>query len=159
MKKFLYAASLLLSAITFAACEGPVGPMGPMGPEGPAKEPYSRTIQVGVNDWRLVGVADEIGSYYQAVYNNVVPHDVFERGIIVVYLALPKDGNVEVFTPLPHTVYGITRDQHGNEFQYSILYTYDVGDDGSIAFKMYVSDYFTSTIGLSSQTFFVTMFS
>lgn len=155
MKKFLYTASILLLAITFAACEGPAGPMGP---EGPTKDPLSRTIQVGVNQWTLVGAANEIGSYYQSVHNNVIPRDVFDNGMIVVYISLPKDGNVDVFTPLPYTIYGIEQDQHGNEIPYSILYTYDVGSDGSIAFKMYVSDYFTSNITLSPQTFFVTMF-
>ncbi|MDR2563141.1 MAG: hypothetical protein LBC98_04280 [Prevotellaceae bacterium] len=154
MKKFLYAAAILFSAITFSACEGPVGPMGP---EGPPRETINRTITVGVNQWQLVGTPDQIGSYYHAVFSNVVPPYIFEKGVIVVYIALPKDGGVDVFTPLPYTIYGIATDDQNNEFPYSILYTYDVGSDGSMAIKMFVSDYLTSTITLSPQTFYVTM--
>jgi hypothetical protein len=153
MKRLQYLAVILIAAATFTACEGP---MGPMGPEGPTRELINKTIQVGVNDWKLVGAADEVGSYYQAAYDNVVPSDVFDKGVIVVYLA-QKDGNVNTFTPLPYTFYGIDTDQNGYEYPYSILYTYDVGSDGSLAFKMYVSDYYTASTKPSAQTFYVTM--
>ena len=130
----------------FAACEGPVGPMGPPGRGGDPT--YWKVIDFTVarRDWSLFSPGNEpneIGSYYYYVFD--VPElsrAIFDDGAIICYFRYRDELGYTVQTPLPYTYYDIIVNQWGEEFPYSVQFSYDV-TPGSIAFKLVFSDFYT----------------
>jgi hypothetical protein len=97
---------------------------------------YVENFEVKARDWVPVGIAGLPGFHYEVVFNKVPLEVAYHDGIVTAYLYQSVD-NVEVQTPLPFTYY--EKSDRGE--LYSILYTYDVASDGSIAFKMYPNDF------------------
>jgi hypothetical protein len=103
---------------------------------------YTDVFKVDVRDWVLVGAPDEIGSYYEYVFYDVP----YVNGIINVYMYVDYGTSSEIQIPLPYTDYRVEVDADGRRIPYSIQYTYDIAKDGSIAFKIYVNDYWTKSL-------------
>ncbi|MDR2652333.1 MAG: hypothetical protein LBC68_08495 [Prevotellaceae bacterium] len=109
---------------------------------------YNEVIEVG--EWTLVGDPNEIGSYYESIWDGFPYID----GVINVYMYQDYGTNKEIQIPLPYTFYGIDVDPiTKEEYHYSIQYSYDIAIDGSIAFKIHVSDYITNTIPILREFF------
>jgi hypothetical protein len=96
---------------------------------------YVENFEVRARDWTPVGAVGSPGFHYEFVFDQVPLEVAYYDGIVTAYLYQTVDG-AEVQTPLPFTYY----EQESN-VEYSIFYTYDVARDGSIAFKMYPSDF------------------
>jgi hypothetical protein len=111
---------------------------------------YTENLEVKERDWKLKGGEfNEIGSYYECVFYNVPYVD----GVISVYMYNDFGTSAEVQIPLPYTVYGVEDAGDGSEIYYSIQYSYDIAVDGTIAFKVYVSDYMTGLFHPGTETF------
>jgi hypothetical protein len=92
-------------------------------------------------DWTLVGGPDDIGSYYECVFD--VPRlseNVYNNGLVFVYYEY-NDNGTWVLTPLPYTYYDIIVSR-GIEYPYAAAYSYDI-TPGTIAFRLTYSDFLT----------------
>ncbi|MDR1582421.1 MAG: hypothetical protein LBS55_04045 [Prevotellaceae bacterium] len=101
---------------------------------------HAEDLKVLAKDWILVGPEDEIGSYYEYIFDNFPYVD----GIINVYMYENFGTEWEKQFPLPYTHYGVDILGNNNERPYSIQYSYDIAVDGTIALKVHISDYYTS---------------
>jgi hypothetical protein len=110
---------------------------------------YTEILEVKATDWDPIGPKDEIGSYYEYVFNGFPYVD----GIINVYMFINYGTSAEIQVPLPYTEYGVDILEDDREKDYSIQYSYDIAKDGTIAFKIYISDYLTSFIPLYTEYF------
>ena len=140
---------LVLIMMVISACEGPAGPMGPPGLNGldglDGEVTYWKIIDFNIarSSWELIGDPDEIGSYFYYVADvDELTQAIFENGAIICYYRYRDDFGYDVQTPLPYTYYDIFVNQWGEEFPYSVQYSYDVMP-GSIAFKVVFSDFYT----------------
>ncbi|MDR0560811.1 MAG: hypothetical protein LBG92_11645 [Prevotellaceae bacterium] len=116
--------------------------------------PFIETYEVTVmpQQWILQGDIDEIGSYYQYIVTDLPLYDAYYNGIVSVnmydyYKDEVTQDIFEVQVPLPHTVYCM------NDRVYSELYDYDISADGTLALKLYVSDYYTGLLQRMKKTF------
>ncbi|MDR0385927.1 MAG: hypothetical protein LBH60_07605 [Prevotellaceae bacterium] len=110
---------------------------------------FTQNLEVKAGDWKHVGKDDEIGSYYEYVFDGFPYVD----GIINVYLYQNFGARSETQTPLPYTYYGVEVLENGKENYYSIQYSYDIAIDGTIALKIHVSDYYTSLFDPGTEYF------
>jgi hypothetical protein len=110
---------------------------------------YTETLEVQARDWVRVGPEDEIGSYYQYIFDGFPYVD----GIINVYMYQNFGTNSETQLPLPYTHYGVDILDDKSEVHYSIQYSYDIAKDGTIALKVHVSDYLTSLFRPGTEHF------
>ncbi len=172
MKNFI--CLLVIIMLGFTACEGPEGPQGPPGPSGPsgAQGPSGpqgpsgvrgpegpqgtvnvKTISYTVRDveWELVGDPDQIGSYYQHVFDEpFLTPDIYEYGTFIGYM-FDKINGSEVQTGLPYTIYDIEVTNEG-ERPFSVQYMC-AATPGTIAFKVVFSDFYTEQYAPSTCNF------
>jgi hypothetical protein len=90
--------------------------------------------------WVLKGNPDELGSYYEYVFDNFP----YVNGIMSVFMFQDPGTDKEIQLPLPHTDFFVDVASDESEYHYSIQYSYDVAVDGSIALKVFRSDYRTN---------------
>jgi hypothetical protein len=110
---------------------------------------YTDNLEIKSEDWKLIGHENEIGSYYEYVFYDFPYVD----GIVSVYMYQDFGSRHETQIPLPYTFYWIDILDNGEEDKYSIQYSYDIAMDGSIAFKVYVNDYITSSFRPATELF------
>jgi hypothetical protein len=111
---------------------------------------YTEKLEVRAGDWLLKGAdLNQPGSYYEYVFDGFPYTD----GIINVYLYQNYGKRDEIQMPLPCTFYEIDVDDEGNRIPYSIQYSYDIAQDGTIALKIHVSDYLTGLLDLYDELF------
>ncbi|MGI9531519.1 collagen-like protein [Lutimonas sp.] len=110
MKK-IYA--LLLFSIVLMSCEGTVGPPGPVGPPGAPGEDGADGF-IG----QVIEVEADLNADMNFEYFVEIPSDieVFESDIIVVYRLMEVFEDLDVWEPLPQTIF---RDNG------ILLYTFD----------------------------------
>jgi hypothetical protein len=113
------------------------------------EEWYTENLEVLAKDWKLNGEIDEIGSYYEYIFDGFP----YANGIVTVYMYRNFDTPSEIQVPLPYTEYGVDILADGKENPYSIQYSYDIAIDGTIALKVYVSDYMTSLFRPDTEVF------
>ena len=92
--------------------------------------------------WELVGIPNDIGSYYYYVAD--VPeltNRIYNDGLFMCYYLFIDDSGYNVQTPLPFTNYDIILEDD-REFPWSVHFSFDVMP-GSIAFKIVFSDFYT----------------
>ncbi|NDV63797.1 hypothetical protein [Bacteroides sp. 224] len=114
---------------------------------------YVEDFRITPNMWKLVGEPGEIGSYYRCVIGGLPLKDSYYDGVVTAYIYFDYDTPDEVQTPLPFTEYFIGRNSKNEEVPYSIQYSYDVAANGTIAFKAYVSDYYTDLFRPGTEDF------
>ena len=134
MKKILLLLNLL--AFTFVSCEGPMGPPGEPG-EGVQWEilPY----EVVGKDWKLVGKAGALGSYYMYEFREpLLTSFVCEKGNVFGYRWLDDVTQ----TPLGQVVVVGEVDDYGQEFLFSEVYSFSFRP-GYITFYVDYSDFET----------------
>ena len=142
MRNLIYLLAIVIIGLT--SCEGPMGPEGPRGPQGHQGSVNLTTISYTVKeqDWILVGNPDEIGSYYEYIFDEpYITSDLFEFGLFIGY-KFYHIGDLKVQTELPFTVYDIEETPNG-EHHFSTQFMYDV-NPGQIAFKVIYSDFYTA---------------
>jgi hypothetical protein len=128
-----------LGLVTLASCAGPVGPPGPAG-EGMNWE--VRTYTVRQNDWKLVGRAGELNSYYiYEIMERSLTDFVYTDGNVFAYLIQNPGQKNEVQTPLPYII-PVGEWDKGEEFLWTEIYSFDIMP-GSIAFQLRYSDFET----------------
>jgi len=94
---------------------------------------YYDNFEILGRDWKLVGEAGTRGSYFEYIFDKVPLEVSYEIGIVTAYMYFDYKTAFEVQTPLPcKELYSAPN--------YDIIYTYDVKDDGTIAFKAYISN-------------------
>jgi hypothetical protein len=119
-------------------------------PEENPEQWHTENLKVLAKDWNLEGgQLDDIGSYYEYIFDGFPYVD----GIITVYMYRNFGTPSEIQVPLPYTEYGIDLFDDGSELHYSIQYSYDIARDGTIALKVYVSDYMTSLFRPGTENF------
>ena len=145
MKRLL--GCVLIVMIGLTACEGPMGPAGRDGRDGIDGEVTYWKIKdftITRNSWLRKGNPNEIGSFFYFVANvDELTQAIYEDGAIICYFRYRDEFGDDVQTPLPYTYYDIMVDEWGEEFPYSVQYSYDVMP-GSIAFKVVFSDFYTA---------------
>jgi hypothetical protein len=109
---------------------------------------YTETFEVYAEDWVLIGRGDEIGSYYQCVFDDFPYVD----GIINVYMYQNFGTPAEIQVQLPYIQYEVEILEDGSRNPYSIQYSYDIAQDGTIAFKIHVNDYWTKSLAAILRT-------
>lgn len=145
MKTLRHLTLLFIALITLSACE-----------EDNTYEErwYVDNFEVKSSDWTLIGDPNDVYSYYECVYTGIPLNVSYYKGIVTAYMYFDFDTKYEVQTPLPYTEYIIETDKKtGEEIRYEVQYSYDVKDDNSIAFKAYVSDYYTGYFNPGTQYF------
>ncbi|MDR0724736.1 MAG: hypothetical protein LBF59_01830 [Prevotellaceae bacterium] len=100
---------------------------------------YTEILEVRAGDWKLRGGVNDIGSYYEYIF----PDFPYADGIINVYMYTDFGTSSETQIPLPYTDYRVDVLGNGDEDHYSVQYSYDIAKDGTIAFKIYISNYMT----------------
>ncbi|MDR2383981.1 MAG: hypothetical protein LBD76_08895 [Prevotellaceae bacterium] len=110
---------------------------------------YTENLTVKAVDWKLVGRVDEIDSYYEYIFDGFPYTD----GIINVYMYQNYGTNSEIQVPLPYTQYKVEILDDNSEIYYSVQYSYDIAKDGTIALKIYISDYYTGAFATSTEYF------
>lgn len=141
MKKVLF---VLLASITFLACEGPEGPVGPQGIPGvPGENGYgnqwfTKTIQVKASEWKLLGEAGELNSYFYV--NKSIPEltdYIYSKGTVLAYIESEKG----IKNGLPFVSHRGGEDSKG-EFLWTQTYDYDF-QSGKMSFYFTYSDFST----------------
>ncbi len=136
---------LLIVILGFTACEGPMGPPGK--DAIPTEWTY---VDFTITDkmWELVGGADEIGSYYYCLFENIteITSAIYNDGAIFCNYRYKDDFGNDVQSPLPYTYYDIIVDEYNVEHPYAVQISYDV-TPGTIAFKLVFSDFYTGDFG------------
>jgi hypothetical protein len=110
---------------------------------------YTDILEVNSRHWVLVGNLNEIGSYYEYIFDGFPYSD----GIVSVYIYENFGTTDELQIPLPYTYYGIDILDDGTEQHYSIQYSYDIAADGTIALKVHISDYMTELFRPGTEYF------
>lgn len=96
---------LVVLALFFQACEGPMGPQGPQGPEGPQGQQGPQ----GQPGDSFVGIAYEVGLDFTAEndYFEVLefPEELIESDIVLVFINWETFNGNRVWRLLPQTVF------------------------------------------------------
>lgn len=158
MKKITWLLAVLLTAVTFIACEGPMGPEGPLGPQGPQGEPgygtkwYTTSFTINRSDWLLSdGNPGDLDTYFFADKNIPQLTDiVFDEGTVLGYIQTAKD----VKNGLPFVLHR-GEEQNGKEFLWTQTYDFDFSP-GMIRFYVTYSDFSTNIIP-DSETFHIVL--
>lgn len=146
MKALKHIALLFITLATLSACED--------NNDIYEENWYHDDFEIRSNEWQLVGNPNEIYSYYECIYDGIPLRDSYYNGVVTAYMYFDFGTKYEVQTPLPYTEYIVEKDKNtGEEIRYSIQYSYDVKPDGTIAFKAYVSDYYTGLFNPGTQHF------
>ena len=136
MKKYLF----LLTVLVLAACEGP---MGPPGEPGTVTNWKILTYTVRADEWKLVGYAGELNSYYMCEKPaRDITDFIYTDGNVTGYLIQNPRKQNEVQTPLPFVIPRGELDK-GQEILYTEVYTFDFMP-GSIAFYVNYTDFETN---------------
>ncbi|MDR2287188.1 MAG: hypothetical protein LBE04_06905 [Prevotellaceae bacterium] len=152
MKKIRLIALVICSLAILNSCtDNPIGCADSCTDDDPIW--YTENLEVKAKDWQLIGAEDKIGSYYQYIFDGFPYVD----GIINVYLYQNFGTKSEKQTPLPYIYYGVDVFEDGSEDHYSIQYSYDIARDGTIALKVYISDYYTRLFRPDDEYFRVTI--
>ncbi len=123
---------VFFSLVLMSSCEGPVGPPGPPGPDG-----LDGQVIVG-EVFEIVGNFTEEGNYGIA---GEYGFEIFETDKLLVYhLDGLLDGDVDLWRPLPRTVFL----EGGNIFNYSFDFTffdYSIFLEGNFALGLLGSEW------------------
>ena len=134
MKKFVLLLSL--TALTLVSCEGPMGPPG----DGVNWDIIKYTVYE--RDWNLVGRPGDLGSYFMYEFSETaLTSFVCEKGNVFGYRWL--DNNTQ--TPLGQVVVMGEKDNHGNEFLFTEVYSFSFRP-GYITFYVDYSDFATEIL-------------
>lgn len=107
------------------------------------EEWYLEDFTIKSYDWTLVNGKNQIGSYFEYVFDKIPLDDSYYDGIVTAYTYKKYGTRDEEQVPLPYTEYHVDTNEWGDDIYYSVQYSYDVRKDGTISFKIYISDYFT----------------
>jgi hypothetical protein len=130
---------LSLIALTFVSCEGPMGPPGLQGEPGEGMSWRIMNYTVLEKDWKLEGRVGELNSYYWFEFaEKEVTNFVCENGNVFGYRWL----NNNTQTPLGQVVPVGERDNHGNEFLFTEIYSFSFRP-GYVTFYVDYSDFET----------------
>lgn len=136
--------AILLMAILFVSCEGPMGPPGEPGQDGLATSwVIEDEIEVRSSDWKLSSNEEGEPIYTYDFRIKDSDYELYKKayyeGLVSCYMYLDfGDENLEAQTPLPNPV-----DRQDNEgHQWRETYSYDYTTDGFIIFKVSISDFF-----------------
>lgn len=144
MKMLKNIALFIITLVTLSACNEDIY----------EEQWFVDDFEIKGSHWQLVGDPDEIGSYYEYIFDRIPLNVSYYDGIVTAYIYFDYDSKYEVQTPLPYTEYHVATDPNtGQEIKYSIQYSYDVKADGTVAFKAHVSDYYTSLFNPGTQYF------
>lgn len=113
---------------------------------------HVKEFEILSNHWKLVGEPDQIGSYYEYIFDKVPLEVSYYDGVVTAYIFFDYKSKNETQTPLPYTEYLIDATS-GEEINYSVQYSYYVKANGTIAFTAHVSDYYTSLFNPGTQYF------
>lgn len=146
MKTLKHIALLLLTLVTLSSCEENDDNLY-------QENWFAKDFEIRSSDWKLVGEPNDIYSYYECVVSGIPLNTSYYDGIVTAYMYFDYDSKYEVQAPLPYTEYIVETNAGGEEVNYSIQYSYDVKSDNTIAFKAYVSDYYTGYFHPGTQYF------
>ena len=138
MKKLKFIAIAIISLVAFSSCT-----------EENPEEWYVENFEILSENWELIGRPDEVGSYYQYIFDKIPLNVSFHDGIITAYLYL--DNGVQ--TPLPYIESALNS---VNEL-YTLRFSYDIATDNTIAFKVHVNDDWTGRIRPGTERFRLAM--
>ena len=138
---------LLIAIVGFTACQGPAGRDGLPGKDAEPTKWWIKDFTIAEKTWELVGVPNDIGSYFRCVFNvPEITRAIYDDGAIICYYRYKDEFGDDVQTVLPYTYYDINVNNYGEEFPYSVQFSYDTMP-GSIAFKLVFSDFYTKDFG------------
>ena len=133
MKKFVL--FLCLFALGFVSCEGPMGPPGEPG-DGVVWEILNYTVLD--TDWKLVGRAGDLNSYYMYEFRETkLTTFICEKGNVFGYRWLDH----ETQTPLSQVVH-VGEIVHGGDYLFTETYSFSFRP-GYITFYVDYSDFET----------------
>jgi len=104
-------------------------------------------FEVSNNHWNPVGGQNP---YFEYVFDKIPLEVSYYKGIVTAYIYFDYKTQKEIQTPLPYTEY---RYDSANDVYYAVQYSYDVKADGTIAFKVHVSDYYLDGFNPGTQYF------
>lgn len=148
---------ILLLAISFIACEGPMGPEGLTGPQGPKGEPgygnnwHVTSFTVAKSEWKLVGNPGELNSYFYVDKPlKELTQTVYNEGSIISYIETDKG----VKNGMPYVLH-LGEAEGSKEFLWTQTYDFDFYK-GGITFYVTYSD-FNTQIRPDIETFHVVL--
>ncbi|MDR2467136.1 MAG: hypothetical protein LBD35_07070 [Prevotellaceae bacterium] len=114
---------------------------------------YTEHFVVNSTDWELLGEPNEAGSYFKFTFDKI-PLDVsYSGGMVSVYNYITdRETGKEKQVQLPSEDY-ILEFGANAEYYYSVKYDYAIGQDGTIDFIIYVSDYITEGLPLPTMRY------
>ena len=136
---------ILLSAITFIACEGP---MGPEGEPGYGTNWYTTSLTINSSDWSLSGAPGDLNTYFFADMDIPQLSDfIYREGTVIGYIQTA--GSVK--NGLPYVLH--FGEEGGKEFLWTQTYDFDFSP-GMIRFYITYSD-FNTQISPGTETFHI----
>ena len=163
MKKALL---LLVLAVSFMACEGPMGPMGPAGPSGQNGKDgqngqdgedgyganwFAKTFIIQPNEWERVGQPNELNSYF--VVDKKLPEltqDIFREKAVIAYIQTANG----VKNGMPYVLHKGGTNDEGKEIIWTQTYDFDYSE-GWVGFYLTYSDFSTQIVPEEPVTFHV----
>jgi hypothetical protein len=160
MKKLIL---IIVAALAFAACEGPMGPPGPQGlPGAPGQNGHDgedgrdgqngrdgqgthwirEKFTVNPGDWVLKGGADQLNSYYAADFRWLsMTQEVYQNASVVAYIETEMVGGNRVKNGMPYVWHrGTVID--GKDYMWTETYDFDFVP-GWMTFYLTFSDFYT----------------
>ncbi len=145
---------VILLAISFIACEGPMGPMGQKGEKG---EPgygtkwHVTSFTVAKSEWKLVGSPGELNSYFYVDKPlKELTEFVYDEGSVIAYIETDKGFK----NGMPYVLH-LGEAEGSNEFLWTQTYDFDF-HEGGITFYVTYSD-FNTQIRPDIETFHVVL--
>ena len=116
---------------------------------------YSENFEVLEDDWQMIGRPNTDGTFYSYTFDKVPLNVSYYKGIVSAYIYVTTETGQEKQMPLPSVNYYLVPPQSPSDppYYYSVKYDYAIGDDGTIEFLAYVSDYWTEEFHPGTLTF------
>ncbi|NDV46006.1 hypothetical protein D0T49_02995 [Paludibacter sp. 221] len=137
MKKTLFLLAVI--ALTFSSCilEGPQGPKGDPGRDGASVVSIDDYMVTNYNSRYVWRFNDDVGVYYCELPAPRLTGDVYNNGVVHIYIEMEDNVGNLYQQPLPKILYNL--DNNGNQYSENIDFEYTVG---KIIMYYTVSDYY-----------------
>lgn len=133
--------TMLLIALLFSSCEGPMGPSGDPGKDGAITYWGVENVVIGSDQWEIHYDSND-EPYYSCDYkikdtdfNTYL--DTYNDGLVTAYMYLDHNTNLEAQTPLP----AIIPLRENDNYQWREYYSYEYTLDGFVIFTVKYSDF------------------
>lgn len=150
---------LLVLAVSFMACEGPMGPAGMDGmdgrdgKDGQGTSWFSKSFTIQPHEWKLKGKPGELNSYF--FVEKEIPEltlEIYRKKAVLAYIQT----DTGIKNGMPYVLHQGDTYDNGKEFIWTQTYDFDYSE-GWVGFYLTYSDFSTEIRPDRAETFHIVL--